>query len=96
MSEIGVRLALGATSSDVFGLLFRHGLRLTLVGIVVGVPLALGASRLLTGLLFGVDPTDVRLFALVAAVLLAIGLAVSYPPARKAGSVDPTVALRHE
>jgi putative ABC transport system permease protein len=94
--EIGVRLALGASDRDVFGLLFRHGLRLTLIGIGIGIPCAVGATQLLTSLLFGVDPADPGLLAVVAVSLLAIGLAVSYLPARRAGRVDPIVALRHQ
>jgi predicted permease len=96
MPEMGVRLALGATNRDVFGLLLKHGLRLTLIGIAIGIPLALAAARLLTSLLFGVEPADPRVLSLVVATLLLIGLAVSYAPARKAGGIDPMVALRHE
>lgn len=94
--EIGMRVALGATDRDVFALLFRHGLKLTLVGIGIGIPLALATARLLHSLLFGVEPTDIRVLATVVLALFAIGIAVSYAPARKAGKIDPMAALRHE
>jgi predicted permease len=94
--EMGVRLALGATDRDVFGLLLKHGLRLTLMGIAIGVPLTLAATRFLTSLLFGVEPADARILSIVVVILFLIGLAVSYGPARRAGKIDPMVALRRE
>lgn len=94
--EIGVRLALGATNRDVFALLFRHGAKLTLIGVALGIPIAVIATRLLAGLLFGVEPADARILAIVIATILVIGLAVSYLPARRAGRIAPMIALRHD
>jgi putative ABC transport system permease protein len=94
--EIGVRLAFGASSRDVFGLLFGHGMRLTLLGIAIGIPAAAGTTRFLSTLLFGVDPTEPLVFAGVAAVLLCVGLGVSYVPAYRATRIEPMAALRYE
>src|SRR4029078_11509342 len=70
--EIGVRMALGATSWDIVGQIVGHGLRLTAAGIVAGIALALGVTQLLTALLFGTSRTDVATFASVAALLVVI------------------------
>lgn len=94
--EIGVRMAFGATQRQVFRLLFGQGIGLTVVGIAVGLPAALASTQLLSGLLFGVEPADYRIFAFVAGSLLVLGLAVSYVPARRATRVDPMAALRRE
>jgi ABC-type antimicrobial peptide transport system permease subunit len=94
--EIGVRLAFGASSRDVFGLLFGYGVRLTVIGIAIGIPAAFGSTRFLAALLFGVDPKEPLVFAGVAVVLLLVGLAVSYVPAYRATRINPTVALRYE
>jgi predicted permease len=94
--EIGVRLAFGASSRDVFGLLFGYGVRLTLIGIAIGIPAAFASTRFLAALLFGVDPREPLVFAGVAVVLLLVGLGVSYVPAYRATRVNPMVALRYE
>ena len=94
--EIGVRLALGASGSEVFGLLFRHGMTLTVVGLAAGIPAAVASMRFVSALLFGVEATNPLVFAGVSAVLLLVGVCVSYVPARRAGQVDPIVALRCE
>jgi ABC-type antimicrobial peptide transport system permease subunit len=94
--EIGVRLALGAGQRDVFGLLFRHGMILTLTGIAIGVPAAAMSTRFLSALLFGVESADALVLTGVSAVLLFVGACVSFLPARQAGRLDPMVILRSE
>jgi ABC-type antimicrobial peptide transport system permease subunit len=79
--EIGVRLAFGAKGWDIFVLLFAQGVRLTVAGLLVGIPATIGATRLLSGLLFGVKPVDPGLFATVGMILMAVGFAASYLPA---------------
>ena len=94
--EIGVRMALGARHVDVLRLVLGDGARMMLVGIAIGVLAALGLTRWLTSMLFGVTPTDPLTFAAVAAVLCGIGLCACYVPAHRAMRVDPIRALRHE
>ena len=94
--EIGVRVALGAASSDVLRLVLAQGLRLTLLGLAIGALAALAASRLLAGMLFGVSGADPLTFLVVALVFLAVALAACLVPARRASRVDPLVALRYE
>ena len=94
--EIGVRMALGAQRHHVLSLIMRHGLVLSAGGIVLGVGAAFSASRVLTALLHGVEPTDPPTFAGVIVVLFSVALAASYLPARRAARLDPNVALRHE
>jgi putative ABC transport system permease protein len=93
--EIGIRVALGAQRADVLGLVLRHGAMLTLGGIAMGVVAALWLTRLLTGLLYGVTPTDPASFAAVVAALLAVAMVASYVPARRATRVDPMNVLRN-
>jgi putative ABC transport system permease protein len=94
--EIGVRMALGAQGRDVFELVVSEGLVLVLAGIVIGLAGALGLTRVIAGLLYGVGPRDPVVFTLVPLVLAALALFASYLPARRATKVDPMVALRHE
>jgi putative ABC transport system permease protein len=94
--EIGVRIALGAESSDVLRLVVGQGLRLTILGVALGWLGALGISRFLSGLLYGVAGDDPATFAGVASVFVAVAMAACYVPARRAACVDPLVALRHE
>jgi putative ABC transport system permease protein len=93
-SEIGVRLAMGATPRDVARLFVREGAALTVIGLAAGLLGAAAATRALQSLLFGVSATDTTTFAAVAGVLVAIALAASYVPARRAARVDPMTALR--
>jgi putative ABC transport system permease protein len=92
--EIGVRLALGARPSDVIRLFVRQGGVIAAGGLALGLVLALGLARTLSGTLWGVNALDIRLFAGMGAVLLVVVLAASYWPARQASRTDPIAALR--
>jgi predicted permease len=92
--EIAVRVALGARAEDVLGLVFREGMQLTLIGCAVGCAGSFAASRLLTGLLYGVKPVDPSTFAAAVGVLLLAAATATSLPARKAARTDPIDALR--
>ena len=94
--EIGIRMALGARDSDVLKLVLGNGLTLTLIGVAIGVLGAVGLTRLLSTLLFGVTPTDLLTFVSVSLVLILVALLACYLPARRATKVDPLTALRYE
>jgi len=94
--EMGLRMALGAVPADIARLMLGQGMRLALFGVVLGVAGALGVTRLMGALLYGVIPTDPLTFAAVALLLWMVALAACYAPARRAVRVDPMVALRHE
>jgi putative ABC transport system permease protein len=94
--EIGIRIALGARSSDVRALVLRQALQTGLVGLAVGLAGAFAVTRVIGSLLFGVAPHDPATFAGVALLLLAVMLLAAYVPVRRAMSVDPVVALRTE
>jgi putative ABC transport system permease protein len=94
--EIGVRLALGAERRNVLSLILRHGLKLTIIGIGLGVLMALAVTRLLTNLLYGVSAKDPSIFGGVAFGLIVVALLACYWPARRATRIDPLIALRHE
>ncbi|MCF3648890.1 ABC transporter permease [Synoicihabitans lomoniglobus] len=94
--EIGIRLALGAERGDVFRLVIRGGLRLILIGLVVGLLGAVGLSHVLAGLLVGLDPLDIPVFGGVTVVLTGVSLLACYLPARRAMAIDPAVTLKCE
>jgi predicted permease len=95
-SEIGLRMALGASSGDVKRLVLRQGMTLAAIGLVIGLAGAIVATRLLTSMLFAVRPGDPWTYAGVAALLGLVAFSASYLPARRASRVDPLVALRVE
>ena len=94
--EIGIRLALGAPTRSVVGLVLWNGMLPVLAGIAAGLGVALLGARVVAGLLYGVAPTDALTFATVTIVLAATGLAAAYVPARRAARVDPLAAIRAE
>ena len=94
--EIGIRLALGAQGGDVLHMVLRQGTKLALLGVVIGIVAALGLTRLMTNLLFGVTAHDPLTFVAVAGLLILIALLACYIPAHRATLVDPMVALRYE
>jgi predicted permease len=94
--DIGIRMALGASSSDILRQTVRETLILMLAGIAVGVPIALGGARLIHTMLFGLGPADPVALLAACAILAAIAAGASYIPARRASRVDPMVALRYE
>jgi predicted permease len=94
--EIGVRVALGASRLNIFGMVLGQGARLAGLGIAVGIAAAFGATRMMSSFLYGVRPADPATFAIVCAVLLGVASIACYIPARRATRVDPLVALRHD
>jgi predicted permease len=92
--EFGIRMALGAPRTGVLGLVLRQGLQLVVIGLVIGMAGAIALTRMLTTLLFEVDPTDALTFLAVSTVLLMVAVLACLMPARRAASVDPNVALR--
>ena len=94
--EIGLRVALGAQTFDVLGLMVGHSMKWALVGVGIGIVGSMGLTRLLSGLLYDVRPNDPWVLGAVALLLAGIASLASYLPARRATKVDPLVALRYE
>ena len=94
--EIGIRVALGASRSGVLRLITTLGLKLALAGVVIGMALAIGLTRVIARFLFGVTATDPATFVVVGLGLVAIAMLACYIPAHRATKIDPMVALRHE
>jgi predicted permease len=95
-NEIGIRMALGADRRDVLWLVLRDALRLVLLGVLLGIPAALAATRLVASQLFGIGAADPVAIVLATLVLLVVAAVAGYLPARRATRVDPLVALRYE
>ena len=94
--EIGLRMALGAQRGVVVRMILRQVLVLAAVGFAIGLPAALGASRLVESFLFGMKANDPLALTLAVAILLGAALLAGYVPARKASRIDPVTAIRHE
>jgi putative ABC transport system permease protein len=94
--EIGIRIALGARQGDVLRLVLSQGVRLTLLGLSIGLAAALAVTRLLSSELLGISPTDLATYTGVSLLLCAVSLLACYIPARRAAKVNPTAALRYE
>jgi len=94
--EIGVRIAIGASRRDVLGLVVGRAMRITAIGLGVGIVLAAGAGQLLRSQIFGVSPLDPVTFVGVVLLLGAVALLAAWLPARRAARVDPIVALQAE
>jgi predicted permease len=94
--EIGIRMALGAQRRDVVGLVLRETMILVVIGVAIGLGAALGVTRLIAGFLYGLTPNDPLTIGLASMLLLTVAALAGYLPARRASRVDPMVALRHD
>ena len=95
-SEIGVRMALGAAPSQIFGLMIGHGLRLSAAGIGLGIVVALALTRVMSSMLVGVKASDPITYVAMAALFFLITAIACWMPGRRAAGLDPLVALRDE
>ena len=95
-SEIGIRMAFGAESSSIFGLVIGQGLRMSAIGIGIGLVIAVASTRVMSSMLVDVRPTDPLTFAVMVAVFLGIATAACWIPARRAAAMDPNLAMRQE
>jgi ABC-type antimicrobial peptide transport system permease subunit len=94
--ELGIRMALGARPGDILSLVLRRGMKLTLIGIALGLMGAFASTRLLGDMLFGIKPVDPLTFAAMTLLLMCISLVACFLPARRATKVDPMNVLRSE
>ncbi len=94
--EIGIRMAIGARPRDVFAMVLGHGMKLTLLGVGIGLVLAFILTRLMETMLFGVAPTDATTYAAISVLLVSVALLACYLPGRRATKVEPTISLRYE
>jgi ABC-type antimicrobial peptide transport system permease subunit len=92
--EIGIRMALGAARSSVIALVMKQGVQATIIGVIVGLAGAFGVNRLMTSLLFGVQPTDAATMAAVIATITIVATIACWLPAWRASQLDPNVVLR--
>jgi ABC-type antimicrobial peptide transport system permease subunit len=95
-NEIGIRMALGAQRSDVLKVVIGQGLKLVVIGVVLGLVGAFASSRIISSLLFGVSSVDPITFAVMPLLLIGVALLACYNPARRATKIDPVIALRSE
>ncbi len=94
--ELGLRIAIGAQARDIVSMVLRQGLMITALGIAIGLAAAVGMTRLMTSVLFGVNPINLPTYGAVSFILAVVTLLASYFPARRAATVDPIVSLKHE
>jgi ABC-type antimicrobial peptide transport system permease subunit len=95
-SEIGIRMAFGAQSSSIFGLVIGQGIRMSAIGIGIGLVIAVATTRVMSSMLVGIRPTDPITFVAMVALFLGIAAAACWVPARRAAAMDPNAALRQE
>lgn len=94
--EIGIRMALGAARTQVIGMVMRDTLRMVLIGVLVGIPVSLAASRWIASFLYGIKAQDPLTYFAIAALVVGAGFAAAYVPSRRASNVDPMVVLRYD